>query len=77
MKTAREILCKVTGHSDDKLDLALIYTDDALNAMKEYAIQFIDLAANSIVKLNTGGNRAEGIYVVSKKDLLKIKELIK
>lgn len=47
MKTAREILCKVTGHSDDKLDSALIYTEDALNAMKEYAEQFIYAAVEN------------------------------
>lgn len=73
MKTAREILCKHMDNLDDKwLDESLVNSDDALSAMKEYANQFIELAAKKgeeEAPVHLSGNIT---YAV-----LKIKELVK
>ena len=70
IKTANEILEKHVINDEDEASLHTV-----LLAMKEYAEQFIDLAAEKATTRNIPG--IGNIVEVNKQSILKIKKLIK
>ena len=72
IKSAAEILKEhVDKSSDDESDIECL-----TNAMKEYAAQFIELAANNI-SINLVFDSGHTYEVILKESILKLKEQIK